>query len=71
MRLFYYTIIIPILLTVPPDIVDDSSSSDTLATEGMRVALNCHAIGNPTPTISWRREDGKRIKICKGPDPLT
>ena len=50
--------------------MDDSSSSDTLATEGMRVTLNCDAIGNPTPTISWRREDGKRIKICEGQDPL-
>lgn len=51
-------------LAVPPDILDDLSSSDTLATEGMRVVLNCHAEGNPAPAISWRREDGKKIRIC-------
>ena len=50
--------------------MDDSSSSDTLATEGMRVTLNCHAVGNPAPTISWRREDGKQIRICKVQDNL-
>eukprot|EP00095_Tigriopus_kingsejongensis_P001830 maker-scaffold10_size831480-snap-gene-4.14 protein:Tk01830 transcript:maker-scaffold10_size831480-snap-gene-4.14-mRNA-1 annotation:"neurotrimin-like isoform x3" len=30
-------------VVVPPDIIDDESSSDTLATEGMRVLLNCRA----------------------------
>jgi hypothetical protein len=49
-------------LPVPPDILDDESSSDTLATEGMRVLLNCHARGNPTPTISWVRLDAKPIR---------
>ena len=52
------------LLSVPPDILDDMSSSDTLATEGMRVVLNCHAEGNPSPAIVWRREDGKKIRVC-------
>ena len=52
------------LYTVPPNIIDESSSSDTLATEGMRVTLRCHAEGNPTPTIKWRREDGNEFKIC-------
>jgi len=52
-------------VVVPPDITDDLSSSDTLATEGMRVVLNCHAEGNPTPAIAWMREDGKQIRICK------
>ena len=52
------------MFTVPPNIIDSESSSDTLATEGMRVLLNCKAGGNPTPTISWVREDGKNIKIC-------
>jgi len=47
---------------VPPDIIDEESSSDTLATEGMRVALTCRAKGNPSPTIAWRREDGKHIR---------
>lgn len=52
-------------LPVPPDIIDEDSSSDTLATEGMRVLLNCRARGNPTPTISWVREDGSKIRVCK------
>ena len=51
--------------TVPPNIIDESSSSDTLATEGMRVALSCHAEGNPIPTIKWRREDRNEIKLCE------
>ncbi len=50
---------------VPPDIVDDKSSSDTLANEGMRVILECQARGNPKPIISWKREDEKPIKLCK------
>jgi len=53
---------------VPPDINDDLSSSDTLATEGMRVVLNCAAEGNPSPTIAWMREDGKKIRLCSDPD---
>ena len=51
-------------LPVPPDILDDESSSDTLAKEGMRIMLNCRARGNPPPTISWVRVDGKPIRIC-------
>jgi len=51
--------------SVPPDIIDEESSSDTLATEGMRVALTCRAKGNPTPAIAWRREDGKNIRLCQ------
>ncbi|TRY76709.1 hypothetical protein TCAL_07594 [Tigriopus californicus] len=52
-------------VVVPPDIIDEDSSSDTLATEGMRVLLNCRATGNPIPTISWVREDGSKIRVCK------
>ena len=25
--------------------------------------LSCAAIGNPKPTIKWRRSDGKRMKF--------
>lgn len=54
---------------MPPDINDELSSSDTLATEGMRVVLNCAAEGNPTPTIAWMREDGKKIRLCSSDKP--
>ena len=56
-------------VAVPPDILDDESSSDTLATEGMRVLLNCRARGNPEPAISWVREDGKMLRICRHDGP--
>jgi len=54
---------------VPPDIIDDMSSSDTLATEGMKVTLSCEATGIPRPTITWRRQPGfdrspELIRVC-------
>lgn len=52
-------------MVVPPDIIDEESSSDTLATEGMAVALVCKARGNPRTQIAWRREDGKPIRLCQ------
>jgi hypothetical protein len=55
------------LFAVPPDIIDEESSSDTLATEGMRVGLVCKARGNPRTQIAWRREDGKPIRLCGPP----
>ena len=65
-NLFFIVIIVK--LSVPPNIVDEASSADTLATEGMRVTLSCHAEGNPTPIITWRREDRGEIKICTEDD---
>ena len=53
------------LFTVPPDIIDEESSSDTLAKEGMLVTLICKAKGNPRTQIAWRREDGKPIRLCQ------
>ena len=35
---------------MPPNIIDESSSSDTLATEGRAVTLNCDATGTPKVT---------------------
>ncbi len=52
------------LFPVPPDIIDEESNSDTLTTEGKPVSLTCRAKGNPPPTIVWRREDGKNIRLC-------
>ena len=31
--------------------------------EGSSVQLSCAAIGNPQPTIKWKRGDGKRMKF--------
>jgi len=56
---------------VPPDIIDEVSSSDTLVQEGMRVTLSCESTGVPKPTITWRREskhdddrEGEQIRLC-------
>merc|ERR550532_3761909 len=51
-------------VVVPPNIRDETSSGDTLATEGRSVTLNCDATGTPKPTITWRREDGETIRLC-------
>ena len=32
---------------MPPNIIDETSSGDTLATEGRSVTLNCDATGTP------------------------
>lgn len=54
-----------LVLAVPPDIIDEESSSDTVATEGMRITLSCNARGNPKPTITWKRDDNKEIRVCQ------
>ncbi|XP_076036266.1 neurotrimin-like [Oratosquilla oratoria] len=46
---------------VPPDILNDETSSDTTVSEGDDVTLRCQATGHPTPNITWKREDGKPI----------
>ena len=50
-------------VNVPPDIDTQQTSSDIDANEGSTVKLECNADGYPKPTIKWRREDGKKIKI--------
>ncbi|KAG7198238.1 hypothetical protein KM043_005642 [Ampulex compressa] len=47
---------------VPPDILDGDASSDLLTTrEHKTLCLRCRATGTPTPTVVWRREDGRDI----------
>lgn len=48
---------------VPPDIINDETSSDTTVNEGDSVTLTCVAEGYPRPEIKWKREDGRRITL--------
>ncbi|XP_076305078.1 lachesin-like [Tachypleus tridentatus] len=48
-------------IMIPPAIIEDGTSSDTIADEMSRVSLRCQATGYPTPKIFWRREDYKDI----------
>ncbi|XP_046686270.1 lachesin-like [Homalodisca vitripennis] len=52
---------------VPPDILNDETSSDMSVQEGENSTLICQATGHPKPRILWRREDGEGIIIRKGP----
>lgn len=51
------------MFAVPPDILDAGTSSDTEVEEGDNVTLTCSAVGQPTPRIVWRREDGKTFTV--------
>lgn len=51
------------LRTVPPNIIDEGTSGDIVATEGENVSLSCKADGRPLPRILWRREDGTNIQL--------
>ncbi|KAG8177602.1 hypothetical protein JTE90_024201 [Oedothorax gibbosus] len=48
-------------VVVPPDIVEEETSSDLYAREGADVTLKCSARGHPPPMYSWRREDKKPV----------
>ena len=50
-------------VNVPPDIDSRRTSGDVEAKIGSTVSLECHADGYPKPIITWRRENGKKIKI--------
>ncbi|XP_049766338.1 lachesin-like [Schistocerca cancellata] len=52
---------------VPPDIVDDATSSDVTVREGDDATLVCRATGKPAPRVVWRREDGEPMLIRSGP----
>lgn len=51
---------------VPPDIIDEESSSEVVVKEGQDVTLECRARGSPKPIISWKREDGGKIDGSNG-----
>ncbi|XP_043524699.1 neuronal growth regulator 1-like [Frieseomelitta varia] len=48
-------------VVVPPDILDDSTSTDMEVQEGSNVTLRCAATGTPKPKVTWRREIGGTI----------
>ncbi|XP_046590368.1 neurotrimin-like isoform X1 [Neodiprion virginianus] len=48
-------------VVVPPDILDYPTSTDMVVREGSNVTLRCAATGTPTPSVTWRREDGNPI----------
>ncbi|XP_063851925.1 lachesin-like isoform X2 [Scylla paramamosain] len=50
----------------PPEIDDELSSGDVVATEGERASLRCVARGHPTPTITWVREDAGAFMVNNG-----
>ncbi|CAD7092680.1 unnamed protein product [Hermetia illucens] len=50
---------------VPPDIINEESSADLAVQESEDATLTCRATGNPTPRVTWRREDGDMIYIRK------
>ena len=55
--------------SVPPNILDDyHTSTDMVEREGHNVSMHCQAAGSPKPTITWRREDGKNIRLGNGID---
>lgn len=51
---------------IPPDIINEDTSSDMMVPEGESVRLSCKAKGYPQPHITWRREDNEDI-ILKDP----
>lgn len=52
---------------VPPDIIDEETSSDVTVREGENATLVCRAKGHPVPRIVWRREDGESLEIRSSP----
>jgi hypothetical protein len=52
-------------VSVPPNIDDSQSSSDTIVREGADVTLTCKASGSPPPSIRWKRDDNNKISINK------
>ena len=50
-------------LSVPPQIIEEETSSDTAVDERHPLSLKCRGRGYPTPTVTWRREDGRELHL--------
>ncbi|XP_042863453.1 lachesin-like [Penaeus japonicus] len=57
-------------VVVPPTIQDAHSSPDVEVKEGEEARLSCGATGTPTPTILWRREDARLIRLPGQQEPM-
>ncbi|XP_066902921.1 lachesin isoform X2 [Halyomorpha halys] len=53
-------------VVVPPDILDNETSTDMVVRENSNVAFKCAARGSPPPAITWRREGGQKIQTGNG-----
>lgn len=53
------------IFIVPPDIINEDSSTDIAVQEGEDATLTCRATGHPPPRVVWRREDGEPILMRK------
>ncbi|XP_047480169.1 lachesin-like [Penaeus chinensis] len=51
---------------VPPNIIDNETSSDVTVPDGESVTLVCAARGYPQPKIEWKREDKEKIVLRTG-----
>ena len=58
-------------VVVPPEISDKFSTKDISVSEGGQAKFFCSATGNPTPTITWRRNpDNDHRKGLYKPCPI-
>lgn len=53
-------------VVIPPDIINEETSSDMMVPEGGSAKLVCKARGFPKPKVVWKREDGREIIARNG-----
>lgn len=58
-------------VTEPPDIIDERTPGEVRVRENEPLKLTCEARGNPTPKITWKREDGLDLHLSPRDDPTS